>query len=89
MGYIIVIVDENLWEKDLEKIEKNEFAKIKKKILCLQSFPDLGDIKRLSNFKLADYRLRIGKYRVLFDVDVKNKKILLYRILHRKNSYRI
>jgi mRNA interferase RelE/StbE len=43
------------------------------------------NIKQLTNFEPA-YRLRVGDYRVLFDIyeDV----VEIGRVLHRKKSYR-
>ncbi len=43
-----------------------------------------GDVKRLTNFS-PEYRLRVGDYRVLFEVE--DEKILIYRIKHRKDAY--
>lgn len=43
-----------------------------------------GDVKRLTNFS-PEYRLRVGDYRVLFEVD--GNKIVIYRIKHRKDAY--
>ena len=34
------------------------------------------------------YRLRIGDYRILYTVDLKNKVIDIYKIEHRKDIYR-
>ncbi|VAX35587.1 3'(2'),5'-bisphosphate nucleotidase [hydrothermal vent metagenome] len=50
------------------------------KIECLQKGLE-GDVKRLTNFT-PEYRLRVGSYRVLFEVD--NNQIKIYRIMHRK-----
>jgi mRNA interferase RelE/StbE len=44
-----------------------------------------GDVKRLTNFT-PEYRLRVGEYRILFEVE--GKKIVIYRIRHRKDAYR-
>ncbi|NWF91409.1 MAG: type II toxin-antitoxin system RelE/ParE family toxin [Syntrophaceae bacterium] len=44
-----------------------------------------GDVKRLTNFT-PEYRLRVGDYRVLFEVE--KKKIVIYRIRHRREVYR-
>lgn len=74
MLYDIIVVDIKVWEKDLKKIPDKEYIKIKKQIKKLAKFPDQGDIKKLSHLQTADYRLRIGNYRVLFDVDTNNKK---------------
>jgi len=54
------------------------------KILELQKFPNLQNIKKLTNFEPA-YRLRVGNYRVLFDVT--DDIIIIGRVLHRQNSY--
>jgi mRNA interferase RelE/StbE len=43
--------------------------------------------KKLINSKEATFRLRIGKFRVLFDVDTNNKIIIVYRIKQRKEGY--
>ena len=44
-----------------------------------------GDIKRLTNFT-PEYRLRIGDYRVLFEVE--KEAIIIYRVRHRREAYR-
>ncbi len=44
-----------------------------------------GDVKRLTNFT-PEYRLRVGDYRVLFEVE--EKTIVIYRIRHRREAYR-
>lgn len=44
-----------------------------------------GDIKRLTNFT-PEYRLRVGNYRVLFELT--HNTIVIYRILHRSHAYR-
>ena len=43
-----------------------------------------GDIKRLKDFDPA-YRLRMGDYRILFDVE--NSEIIIRRIKHRREAY--
>jgi len=53
--------------KDLNKIDRQIKNRIHKKILNLTNFPDVSNIKKLTNFEPA-YRLRIGNYRILFDV---------------------
>jgi mRNA interferase RelE/StbE len=44
-----------------------------------------GDVKRLTNFT-PEFRLRVGDYRVLFEVE--EKTIVIYRIHHRREAYR-
>jgi len=52
--------------KDLKKIQNPYKDTIHKKILELQNFPNVSNIKKLSNFEPA-FRLRVGDYRILFD----------------------
>ena len=44
-----------------------------------------GDVKRLTNYS-PEYRLRVGDYRVLFEIE--DEKIIIYRIRHRKEAYK-
>jgi mRNA interferase RelE/StbE len=74
----------NKAEKDLKAIPKRDGERIAKAIIALQS-GSAGDIKRLTNFT-PEYRLRVGDWRVLFEMD--SKKITIYRILHRREAYR-
>lgn len=48
---------------------------------------DLKNIKKLSHHPVADYRLRIGDYRVLFDIDSQENTIDILKIGHRKDIY--
>ncbi|MFA6197517.1 MAG: type II toxin-antitoxin system RelE/ParE family toxin [Sulfurimonas sp.] len=70
--------------KDLNSISEPFKTKLHNKILELQNFPNLSNIKKLTNFEPA-YRLRVGDYRILFDVA--NETIIIGRVLHRQNSY--
>ena len=45
-----------------------------------------GDVKRLTDFT-PEYGLRVGDYRVLFEVE-ENSRIVVYRIRHRREAYR-
>ncbi len=71
--------------KDLKKISSKEKEKIHLKIAELIKFPNISNIKKLTNFEPA-YRLRVGDYRILFDV--LENTIEIGRILHRKDSYK-
>jgi mRNA interferase RelE/StbE len=72
--------------KDLSALPRNVKEKIHIKIADLAKYPDVANIKKLTQFEFA-YRLRVGDYRILFDT-VNNEKIVIGRILHRKESYK-
>ena len=61
--------------KDLRKIVPQQLLSLKEGIEELEMFPNISQIKRLKSHSLADYRLRIGNYRVLFDVDWEQQKL--------------
>lgn len=71
--------------KDLKKINHKDKEMIHAKIIELANFPDVSNIKKLTNFEPA-YRLRAGDYRILFDVS--EDAIEIGRVLHRKESYK-
>lgn len=70
--------------KDLKKIPPPRKYQIIEAIDKLVGFPDVSHVKKLTNFT-PSYRMRVGDYRVLFDVQ--DNTIFIGRILHRKNSY--
>lgn len=81
--YNVVIPDRA--SKDLEKIDKKTQKIILLKIKEYSSNPFRYSI-RLTDNRIGDYRFRIGKYRVIFDIDGENLVVL--RIGHRKNIYK-
>ena len=70
--------------KDGRKIPKKTLVQIINKIEAMGNNLN-GDVKRLTNFS-PEYRLRVGDYRVLFEVQ--ESLIKIYRIKHRKDVYK-
>lgn len=63
-------------------------ARIQARILArIEEMSDnlIGDVKRLT-VSTPEYRLRVGGYRVLFEVE--GSTIVVYRIRHRREAYR-
>jgi mRNA interferase RelE/StbE len=69
--------------KDLKALQVSAQRPIIAKIEALRDNLS-GDVKRLTNFT-PEYRLRVGDYRVLFEVE--GKKAIIYRVVHRKDAY--
>ncbi len=69
--------------KNLSELPRHEAAQIFRKIARLEGGLR-GNIKRLQRADFG-YRLRMGDYRVLFDV--KGDIILIQKIGHRKDVY--
>ena len=72
--------------KDLDSLDEKVFTQIKNKIISLASNPrPSGSLKLTAE---EGYRIRSGNYRILYRIDDKNRMIYIYRIKHRKESYR-
>ncbi len=71
--------------KDLKALREQHASRLVKALARLES--DLsGDVKRLTNFS-PEYRLRVGDYRALFEVE-DQARVVVYRIVHRREAYR-
>ena len=68
----------------LKKVEKDPAKRIWDKVMSAKEFPH-HFFERLSGRE--DYKLRVGDYRIIADIDDKNKKIIITLIGHRKNVY--
>lgn len=58
--------------KQLKKIDNNQQKKIVNEVRQLANWPDCKNVKALENHNY-DYRLRVGKYRVFFNVETSLK----------------
>jgi mRNA interferase RelE/StbE len=72
--------------KELDRIPEPVFGKIKEKIQKLGQNPQPAGAKRLAAW--PGFRIRVGDYRLLYEIDQKHNRIIVYRIRHRKDVYR-
>jgi mRNA interferase RelE/StbE len=80
--YFIEIAD--IAERFLKKIPKRDNEIVLRKIYSLRENP-FAHLKRLKGQKL--WRLRVLKYRVIVDVIISGRKIIVLRIGLRKKVY--
>jgi mRNA interferase RelE/StbE len=73
-------------EKDLNKLDTKIGDRILAKIDLLEVDPFLPSSKRLKGD--VTFRLRVGDYRVIYEVDNRNKQVIIYRVRHRKDVYK-
>lgn len=67
----------------LEKVDEKSKRRFKNKIKELMSHADKGKRLKYSNF----WSLRVGDYRVIYEVDEEKKRVIILFIGHRKNVY--
>ena len=83
MKYEVIIPDKI--KKRILKLEKSDKDRIYEKLEDLSDNYELG--KHLTSINL--WSLRIGKYRVLYQVDNNQVKIFVFHFGHRKEVYDI
>ena len=73
-------------KKDFRKIPKLEVSKILNEIAYLAKNPRSSKTKKLKGEKL--YRLRVGNYRVIYDIKDNLMLIFVVKLGHRTDIYR-
>lgn len=81
------IVIERRAQKDLDKLQRNIFLLIASKIRSLEIEPRPAGTKKLKT-QYGDFRLRIGDYRILYEISDTERIIKVFRVKHRKDVYR-
>lgn len=74
-------------EHDLRKIHRQYIPKILEAIEGLAENPFPPQSKKLKDSE-SSYRLRIGDYRVIYQVDTQEMTVDIYCVRHRKDAYR-
>jgi len=88
MEYKIVFRSEKIISKDFSKIPKNILNNIFLKFQELsEKWLENSQIKKLNNYELCDYRMRVWEYRILFNFNEIKNEIIIFRVLHRSKLY--
>jgi mRNA interferase RelE/StbE len=74
-------------ERDLKKFPASDFYRIISRIRALTENPRPTGCHKLSGSK-TDWRIRIGDYRVIYEIDEKAKVVKVMRVRHRREVYR-
>lgn len=73
--------------KFLKKSDRLLQQRLMKKIEALRIEPFPSDIKSVEGFKEKLFRVRVGDYRILYEVDHQLNLIGIVKIDHRKTVY--
>ena len=85
MAYTILITKRA--KKDIEILDTVIRKQLAKKLHYFESLDDIKTAaKKLEDSDIGEYRLRVGNYRMIFDLE--KKTIIILRIQHRKDVYR-
>lgn len=74
-------------QKQLKKLQPEDSKTVYRAVQELLNFPECRNVKSLTNHQY-DFRLRVGRYRVLFDYDGEVKIVSIEEVLKRdENTY--
>lgn len=73
--------------KDLDKIREPDISRIIYSIEILGAEPRNKNVKKLTN-RNSEYRMRVGKYRILFTIEDKSNIVRIARVRLRKDVYK-
>lgn len=73
-------------QKELKKLPKDISTRIVQAIYKLSEDPRKGKVRPMVGVK--SWRLRVGDYRVIYDIYDKKLIILVIRVRHRKDIYK-
>ncbi|MFH0797208.1 MAG: type II toxin-antitoxin system RelE/ParE family toxin [Candidatus Omnitrophota bacterium] len=74
-------------ERDLKRLQSQDFWRIIEKIKVLSDNPRPANCRKISGSK-NDWRIRIGDYRIIYEIDDSACAVKVYRVKHRKEAYR-
>jgi mRNA interferase RelE/StbE len=74
-------------ENDLKRLPASTFQRIIPRIKTLAANPRPSGCRKITGSK-NDWRLRIGDYRVVYEIEEKAKVVRIMRVPHRREVYR-
>jgi len=72
--------------KDITNLPKGHARLVSQHIDRPEENPRPPDAKKLRG--TTDYSLRVGVYRILYDIDDESRTVTVYRVKHRREAYR-
>lgn len=74
-------------QKDLRPLPKSVVQRVIKRLEQLQEDPFPPGAEKLEGTERL-YRIRVGDYRIIYEVDTQAKEITVHYIRHRREVYR-
>lgn len=74
-------------ERDMQRLETAVFKRIVEAVRLLSSNPRHAGCRKISG-SASDWRVRVGDYRIVYEINEKEKAVKIMRVKHRKDAYR-
>ncbi len=74
-------------ERDLRRLPAETFHRIVPRIRALSENPRPPGCRKLTGSE-NDWRIRIGAYRVVYEIDESEEVVRVFRVRHRREAHR-
>ncbi|MDI6852132.1 MAG: type II toxin-antitoxin system RelE/ParE family toxin [Deltaproteobacteria bacterium] len=74
-------------QKDLRRLPVDVFRRVMPVIETLAEDPRPRGCRKIHGSK-SDWRIRIGSYRIIYEIDDKSQIVRIFRVRYRKEAYR-
>ena len=85
MAYTVIVERSAL--RDLKRLPPQVLSRVDKHLLALAQDPRPPGVEKLSGSTLS-YRLRVGDYRILYEIHDEILHVLVIKVAHRREVYR-
>jgi mRNA interferase RelE/StbE len=75
-------------ERDLKRLPAALFRRVIAAVRALAAVPRPPGARKLHGSGRDDYRIRVGDYRVLYEVNDAARVVRIMRVRHRREAYR-
>jgi mRNA interferase RelE/StbE len=74
-------------ERDLRRLHRVLFERVNERILSLRDYPRPHGVRKLVGAQ-EGWRVRVGDYRILYQIDDDTQTVTIVRVRHRRATYR-
>jgi mRNA interferase RelE/StbE len=74
-------------KKDFRPLSESLVTRVMKRIKRLKTDPFPRQVTKLSGTERL-YRIRVGDYRIVYEVDTQAKQVIIHYVRHRREVYR-
>ena len=74
-------------ERDLKRLPSEIFRRVAPLLKTLRENPRPPGCRKISGSE-SDWRIRVGDYRVVYEIDDRDRAVRVLRIRHRRDVYR-
>ena len=85
--HVYAVLLEAAAERGLRRLDGVVFRRVVTALRILADNPRPAGCRKLTGSDL-DWRVRVGDYRIIYEIDDRNREVRVMRIRHRREAYR-